>query len=84
MRGTAATVTRALKEAKVFVEQNNKARAARFFVHFFAVTTRLRRENAQSFTFCGGRKQATTKFSVGFLNLDIGLRNSAQEGFACI
>ena len=70
--------------SKSFVEQNKKARAARFFVHFFAVTTRLRRENAQSFTFCGGRKQATTKFSVGFLNLDMVLRNSTPQGFACI
>ena len=31
-----------------FIEQNNQfARASRFFVHFFAVTARLRRENAQ-------------------------------------
>ena len=30
-----------------FIKQNNKlARASRFFVHFFAVTARLRRENA--------------------------------------
>ena len=27
-------------------QNNNSARAARFFVHFFAVTARLRRENA--------------------------------------
>ena len=31
-----------------FIKQNNTfARASRFFVHFFAVTARLRRENAQ-------------------------------------
>ena len=72
------------QRSKSFVEQNHKARAARFLVHFFAgVTARLRRENAQSFTFYGGRKQATTKSSV-FLNLDIVLRNSTPEGFACI
>ena len=47
------------QRSKSCVEQNNKARAARFFVHFFAVTARLRREN-------GGRKQATTKFSLSF------------------
>ena len=30
-----------------FIEQNNKfARASRFFLHFFAVTAPLRRENA--------------------------------------
>ena len=30
-----------------FIKQNNKfARASRFFVHFFAVSARLRRENA--------------------------------------
>ena len=54
------------QRSKSCVEQNNKARAARFFVHFFAVTARLRRKNAQSFTFYGGRKQATTKFSLSF------------------
>ena len=27
-------------------QNNNFARASRFFVHFFAVTVRLRRENA--------------------------------------
>ena len=27
-------------------QNNNFARASRFFVHFFAVTARLRRENA--------------------------------------
>ena len=27
-------------------QNNNSARASRFFVHFFAVTARLRRENA--------------------------------------
>ena len=54
------------QRSKSCVEQNNKARAARFFVHFFAVTAQLRRKNAQSFTFYGGRKQATTKFSLSF------------------
>ena len=28
-------------------QNNNSARASRFFVHFFAVTAQLRRENAQ-------------------------------------
>ena len=36
-----------VKKSNRFIEQNNKfARASRFFVHFFAVTARLRRENA--------------------------------------
>ena len=39
-------------------QNNNSARAARFFVHLFTVTARLRPENA----FYGGRKQATAKF----------------------
>ena len=52
--------------SKSFVEQNKKARAARFFVHFFPVTARLRHENAHCFTFYGGRKQATTKCSLSF------------------
>ena len=40
-------------------QNNNSARASRFFVHFFAVTAKLRREN---FTFCGGREPKTTTF----------------------
>ena len=58
--------SRERQRSKSFVEQNNRARAARFFVHFFAVTARLRRENAHCFTFYGGRKQARTKFSLSF------------------
>ena len=38
-----------------------------------------------NFTFCGGREQALTNFSVFFfLNLDMVVRNSALEEFACI
>ena len=37
-----------VKKTIRFIEQNNKfARASRFFLHFFAVTAPLRRENAQ-------------------------------------
>ena len=49
-----------------FVKQNNNfARASRFFVHFFAVVARLRRESALlNFTFCRGPEhQATIFFS---------------------
>ena len=60
------TRCRERQTSKSFVEQNKKARASRFFVHFFAVTARLRRENADCFTFYGGRKQARTKFSLSF------------------
>ena len=36
-----------VKKVMGFIEQNNKfARASHFFVHFFVVTARLRRENA--------------------------------------
>ena len=38
-------------------KQQQSTRASRFIVHFFAVTARLRRENAESdFTFRGERK----------------------------
>ena len=41
--------------------------------YFFAVTTRLRRENALFHVLYGGRKQAATKFSFFFfpVNLDM-------------
>ena len=37
-----------------------------------------------NFTFCGGRKRATTKFFFLSLNLDMVVRNAASEEFACI
>ena len=40
-------------------QNNNFARASRFFVHFFVVTARLRRE-MPNFTFCGKREDKTT------------------------
>ena len=46
-------------------KNNNSSRASRFFVHFFAITARLRREMPK-FTFYGGRKRATAKFSFSF------------------
>ena len=54
------------KSNKLNRQNNNNARASRFFVHFFAVTARLRRENAYNFTSFGGRKQTTVKFSLSF------------------
>ena len=43
-------------------QNNNFARASRFFVHFVGVIARLRRENALFITFCGGRQHKTTTF----------------------
>ena len=61
-------------------ENNNFARASRFFVHFFAVNC-----TTTPITFCEGRKQAMTKFTVIMnLQLDVVDRNSAPEEFACI
>ena len=37
-----------------------------------------------NFTFCGGRKRATTKFFFLSLNLDMVVRNVAPEEFSCI
>ena len=45
------------KETGLDWQNNNFAHASRFFLHFFAVTVRLRRE-----TFCGGRKHKITNF----------------------
>ena len=44
-------------------ENNNFARASRFFVHLIAVFAELQRETAYcNFTFCRGREQKTTTF----------------------
>ena len=44
---TTATATRtAIKQLVLDWQNNNLARAARFFVHFFAVTAQLRRKTA--------------------------------------
>ena len=54
------------KKSNWFNKQNNNfARAPHFFVHFFPVFARLRRENAL-FRVYGGRKQAMTKFYFSF------------------
>ena len=45
--------------------RNNFARASRFFIHFFAVTRRLRRE-LPNFTFHRQRKHTKTNFSFSF------------------
>jgi len=43
-------------------QNNNFARASRFFVHFFAVTARPRRENAQ-FHLLNKRQRLSSSFS---------------------
>ena len=45
------------KSNRFITQNNNFAHASRFFLHFFAVNVRLRRE-----TFCGGRKHKITNF----------------------
>ena len=60
-----------VKKSKRFNNQNNFSRESRFFVHFFAVTERLRRENAFF-----QRKYTSDEISSLFLNLDMVLRNS--------
>ena len=52
------------KKSNGLIRQNNNfARASRFFVHFFAVTARLGHMRIPNFTFCERSKQAMTKFS---------------------
>ena len=65
------------------LQNNNFALASRFFVHFFAVTARLRRENAE-FHDVQRKYTSDDEISSLFLNLDIILRNSTLEGFAFI
>ena len=45
-------------------QNNNFARVSHLFVHFFVITARLQRGN--NFSFYGGGKQATKKFTFSF------------------
>ena len=66
LRSNDADGNEKVKKNNWFNKQNNNfARAPHFFVHFFPVFARLRRENAL-FRVYGGRKQATTKFYFSF------------------
>ena len=67
-----------VKKSSRFNNQNNNfARASRFFVHFFSVTARLRPENASFFNLYSGSTQLSDdEISSLFLNLDMVLRNS--------
>ena len=64
-------------------QNNNFARESRFFVHFFAVTARLRREIPDS-TLYGGRKTSDDECFFLFLNLSAFLKKSTQGKFAYI
>ena len=61
-----------VKKGKRFNNQNNFARASRFFVHFFAVTARLRRENACFHFF--ERKYTSDEISSLFLSFFLGIQ----------
>ena len=54
-------------------KNNNSARA----LHDYDV-------KMPNFTFCGGRKLATTEFFILSLKLDMVVRNAAPEEFACV
>ena len=64
-------------------QKNNFARASRFFVHFPAVTARLRRENAQ-FHVVQRKYTSDDEISSLFLHLAMVLRNSTLGWFAYI
>ena len=62
------------KEIGLVWQNNNFECASHFFVHFFAVTAQLLRENAQFHNLSGMRTQ-DNNFPFLFLNFDIGLSN---------
>ena len=71
------------RESKSKVKQNNNfARASRFFAYISLPSLHDFHVKMPNFTFCEGRKQAKIFFL--FMNLDMVDRNSAQEEFACI
>ena len=64
-------------------KKNNFARASLFFVHYFAVTVRLLRENAQ-FYVVQRTYTSDDEISSLYLNLDMVLRNSTLGGFTYV
>ena len=54
------------KEIGIHYQNNNFARASRFFAHFFVVTALLRRETHPNFTFFGGCERKKTTFFLLF------------------
>ena len=66
-------------------QNNNFARASRFFAYISLPSLHDYHVKMPSFTFCEGRKQAMSdKIFFLFMNLDMVDRNSAPEEFACI
>ena len=68
---------------RVCKQKNNFARAPRVFVHFFAVSARLRRENGY-FRVLWRTQTSNDEILFLFLNLDVVPRNSTSGGFAYI
>ena len=64
-------------------QNNNFARASRFFLYISLPSTSRLPVKMPDFTFCEGRKQAITKFIL-FMSLDMVDRNSAPEECTCI
>ena len=85
LRSNDATVTRTSKKRNMRVckQKNNFARASRVFVHFFAVSARLRRENGY-FRVLWRTQTSNDEILFLFLNLDVVPRNSTSGGFAYI
>ena len=87
LRSNDVTVTRTskkkTKKQRVCKQKNNFARASRVFVHFFAVSARLRRENGY-FRVLWRTQTSNDEILFLFLNLDVVLRNSTSGGFAYI
>ena len=71
------------KSNRFNIQNKNFARASRFFVHFFAVTARLRRDNAL-FHVSHRKYACDDEISSLILNLEMTLRNSALGGFTYI
>ena len=67
------------KNNRFYKQNNNFARASRFFVHFFACFCTTTTENAQ-FSVLWGRKPATTKLNFSFCTRIWSLGIQLQEG----
>ena len=72
-------VKKAIGFSRFSNQNNNFTRASRFFVHFFAVTARLRLKNAQ-FHVVQRTYTSDDEISSLYLNLDMVLRNSTLGG----
>ena len=70
------------KNNRFYKQNNNFARAPRFFCTFLCPSLHDYDVNIPNFAFCGVRKQATTKIFFLFLHLDMVLENSTPGGFA--